>query len=661
LTGLYFLNSQAGVAFDSVLGARTVGAELTGSHNDSLKGRDWFYYAARYGDYLCNRKQADADGLLLANLEAAPNASNSYVALGDTYRDLGENALAVQRYEQALELSPSNAAILDRLAMLEVKNQRAQAITRWRNAYSILAKQAAQGQPSPDYFQTAAAILTHINEAGLEKELRPDAEVMLRAYIARNGGYNFLSFLDAILHGASDRKAALDWIIALTSAPEAQNILDELLQSGLVTHAEKDSLYQAQIARVRTAFQNAAGQEATSAKEQLQQLQIQYVQYLASKKRNADAWKALLEIDPPSGRPADIVLKVGALSGHLNEILQSYQSQPDSRPQGEQVLAVAAELNAPGYQDLALQIEEYEYTRELQGDFAPASAYLGLARVRLEQQRKQEALVLIQNATLAVGAPFENLPAAVALLEEMGQQQDALVYAKQWRTAEPWNIDARFAEARLASDKALLNEVRSSPQASYDIRAKAAAALNKLGDSIPGAQELDLLTHAAISPEEAAQPYFLFARLEAAKASTAPAVKTKLYSEAIAIQPALQVEALALAEAAFAAQQDALALSAFEKYRPLKNDAQLNHVQELAAAVYTKRQEFDAAASLYEQVVNSTTDAAVRARVEKLLAAARDEAQVEHANQARQPHVTQEVTQATVVKPRLSRAKGSAE
>jgi Tfp pilus assembly protein PilF len=652
LTGLYYLNLQAPRAFDAVLGPRTVGAELARQQNNSLKGNDWFYYAARYGDYLDNRKQADADSLLLANLEAAPNASNSYVRLGDTYRDLGQGPRAIQQYEQALELSPTSADVLDRLAMAERKDRQAQAITHWRAAFDVLAKRAAQGQPQPEYYQTAQTILTHVNEAGLEKDLRPDAEAMLRAYIARNGGYNFIPFLEGILHGVSDRKAALEWIITLTNAPETQNVLDELIQSSLVTSAEKEPLYRAEIARAQTALEGAAN-------EQLRLLRIQYVQYLASEKRDTDAWQALLAIDPPAARPPDLLLKIGALSGHLNEILQRYETQPDTRPPGEQILSVAGELNTQGYKDLARQMEEYEYTRELQGDSPSASAYLGLARVRLAQKRNQQALVLIQDVTLAVGAPFENLPAATTLLEEMGLKKEALAYAKQWRSAEPWNVDAQFAEARIASDTALLDAVRTLARASYEIRAKAAIALRGLAASSPGAQELDLLTHATISPEEAAQPYFVLARLQAARASTAPAAKVKLYAEAIATQPSLQKEVLGLAEAAFDANKDALGLAAFAKYHG--PGPQLGRVQELAAAVHTKRQEFGAAAALYEQALNSTTDQATRTRIEKLLTAAREEQRLDRANQARQPRVTQEVAQQMIVKPRLPRPKGSAE
>ena len=65
--------------------------------------------------------------------------------------------------------------------------------------------------------------------------------------------------------------------------------------------------------------------------------------------------------------------------------------------------------------------------------------------------------------------------------------------------------------------------------------------------------------------------------------------------------------------------------------------------------------------ALYEQALNSTPDPATRTRIEKLLAAAREEAQLEHANQVRQPRVTQEVAQQMIVKPRLPRPKGSAE
>ncbi len=96
-----------------------------------------------------------------ANLEAAPRASNSYVLLGDTYRDLGQGTAAIQQYEQALELSPTSAEILDRLAMTERNGQPTQAIAHWRAAFAVLVK----GNDYP----TAKIILTHVNESGLEK------------------------------------------------------------------------------------------------------------------------------------------------------------------------------------------------------------------------------------------------------------------------------------------------------------------------------------------------------------------------------------------------------------------------------------------------------------------------------------------------------------
>lgn len=131
LAGLYVLSSSPSTseAFNRVLGARTVDAQVADKQRDILHGSEWYYYAACYGDYLACRKEAASGEFLPASLESAPAAADSYVNLGKTYQDLGQVSQAMKQYRLALELSPGRSDVYDRLAILAIRTQqRSQAI-----------------------------------------------------------------------------------------------------------------------------------------------------------------------------------------------------------------------------------------------------------------------------------------------------------------------------------------------------------------------------------------------------------------------------------------------------------------------------------------------------------------------------------------------------
>lgn len=163
LTALYTLSREPwGVhSFDQALGPTTVGTELaSSSSNDFLREANWFYYAARYGDYLGYLKKPEAQNYLPASLEANPAASNSYVELADTLADLKRPARSAQLYREALQLSPDRADIYDRLAVLALTgNRRAEAIVDWRRAFEILADRVEKGPLPTDYWADRAGHL----------------------------------------------------------------------------------------------------------------------------------------------------------------------------------------------------------------------------------------------------------------------------------------------------------------------------------------------------------------------------------------------------------------------------------------------------------------------------------------------------------------------
>ncbi|MDQ2711703.1 MAG: hypothetical protein M3Y24_05605 [Acidobacteriota bacterium] len=660
LAGLYFLSPEPAVpaAFDSVLGPRTVDAELASLHTNAaaaLRGDVWFYYAARYGDYLSFRNQDPAD-LLPATLERAPAASNSYLTLGDTYRDLKQVGRALSLYADALQLSPDRADIHDHIAVLLIhSDQRQEATQHWREAFRLLADRVEQGPLSPDYWQTAQNVFTHINQARLTDELHPDAETMLRAYVKRNDGYNLRPFAEGMLAYAPDRTRALHWVLELARQTNTNSLASELENSKWLSLEQREPLYRFAVDRATTQLNNSAGEAANSAREQLTQAQINYVNYLLSAHRPQDAWRTLQTIQPPASRPAELVLKTAALSGHLEDELSRYRSQPNTAPPGDQVLAAAAALEHDHQED-ATRLKEFEYERELDGPQPSAAAHFGLAEVRLAQKRNAEAETLIKTATVAVGAPFENLPEAVRLLAKSGMKVEATQYAEQWKTAEPWDSKAQFAYARLKSDTALLNTIRQSGANPYSVRTSAAKEMGALKQPANGTTELDLLTHSAISPPEAEQPFFIQARLYAAQAAPNLNDRVNLLKQAIALNPGLITERVALANAALRTQQFALGMAAFESYRTSENDAvpELNETRLLAAEMLVARKRYSQAVALYNRVLAATSDAATRAPIEELRRKARTQSTLASLNAARQPVITEELTQPVVVKPKLT-------
>ena len=549
----------------------------------------------------------------------------------------------------------------------------------WREAYRLLAQRVEEGSLPPAYFESARMVLAHSNRYGVAKELRNDADAMLNAYIKRNGSYQFMTFVRGMLDHASDRADTISWILDLSRGPNMGGLLGELTESQLLTDKEKDPLYQERIRRERNQLASAQGEEAAQDREQLLAAIIAYAQYLNQDNRWEDAWKTLDEIEPLNQRPAELVLRLAALTGRLDALLSAYQSHNQDPPQPEQFLAVAAALISQGHNELAIKLEDYEYGRELQTETPSAAAYFGLANVRFEQKRTDEGLGLLRDVTLSVGEPFRNLPEAVRLLEQEHLKSNAAEYARQWRTAEPWNARAQLAAARLTSNAAELNTLRAANQADYSVRAQAATALRELNLPENGPTELDLLTHASISLQEVTQPFFVLSRLRAASLATAPADKLKLYSEAVSLAPLIHNERLPLAEVAFQLRFDDLGLASWRSYQALEPGGILGKayeleaddyretlgerlgVEELAAAVLVQRHEPDLALPLYNAILNQSPDPATRARIDKLKLVAERQTALIALNRRRQPKINQELVQPGVVARRYTQLQANSD
>ena len=69
--------------FDGALGGdATIGERIAHpvNRNEQLAGEVWFYYGSRYGEYLDEEKDAQAEGYLESELEHTPESADAYAA-----------------------------------------------------------------------------------------------------------------------------------------------------------------------------------------------------------------------------------------------------------------------------------------------------------------------------------------------------------------------------------------------------------------------------------------------------------------------------------------------------------------------------------------------------------------------------------------------------
>jgi hypothetical protein len=670
LSALYFAEykSAGAGAFDRVLGARTVRAELTdlqAPNSVALRGATWLYYGGRYGEFLGRSKSAEAWDLMPAPLESAPAASNSYVELGDSLREMNQIEPALREYRAAVELSPTRADVYDRISQTQFDaGFNAEARKNWVEALHLLINAAESASLAPEFVTTARHVISHLDRAGFSSELATEVDRLIVTIGRRRGVYNTTPLVAALLKGTPDIRPRMQQIFNLAPELDFSPVLSEITSGNWLSEQRKNALYRLSIDLVQQKITRSTGDAATVARDQFQQACTNYAAYLLSQNRGQDAWAILSQVGPER-RPADLVLKAAALSGHLPEQLTAWREDGAHAPNSDQALATAAELKHSGYADAALAIREFEYQRELQNPNPPASAYLGLADVRLEQLRAEEADALIRVAVMNVGAPFENLPAAEHLLESKGRKQQALAYAREWSQAEPWSGEAKLALATLEGNVTALEAIRSSRQFPYDVRVRAAETLAQLHHAVQGNDELALLTHDRISPEQASRAFYVAARLRAARQTTDNDAKRRLLSAAVANDPALDAPRLELVNAALSSGRLNFGVSALESYRrnaPL-SDARPELMQATvnALAMLISRSDFGRAVDLGSGFPATNFAGAERQRLEQLRAEAVAGQQLDSFNSQRQPFIHGELTQPVIVRPKLAHLPAGSE
>ncbi len=691
LVGLYFKANTPAVqtAFTDALGSMVIGDRIGKpvDRDRQLAGDIWFYYGARYGDYLNVVQQPNAADYLPAMIEDSPGNAGPYFDLAESYREAGDTTRASARYSDALQLNAHRADAHTRLAeLLWAAGKHGDASREWRLALEAFIWQQDHAAMQAAFWDGVKDLLVDIGQHDLLATLQPDADRLLKTYLRRNGVYQFGPLLDGILAAAGDPAKAVAWLIELSqSANDPQGVLAFAVREQPIPDAERDVLYQKLIEMDQAKLASSFGEPRQSAEASLRSWQIDWLRSLVNRKLTQRAQTVLASIpeEARKSRPDQIVpleLQVAALANNVSALLNRYAAMIE--PLSAEILRNAAnELKRMGDDAAARRVLEYLYSRELAAHKFDASNFLGLAEIRLEEKDPAAAVALLRRMTMLSGAPFDTLPDAARLLERYGRPDDAATFYEQRVKAVPWDNVSKEKLAELRKNNAELASLANDKTAEFTVRADASVAIRKLGGASlkTGSPELDLLASTAPLTEAAVnKPYWHRARVEAAGATNAAAAKIRLLMAAIAVNPEPSAPRMELFRIALAAKRYQLAVSSVAaaanapSYAPPETEEFPQYLAEQflqgtgagtterasiargLGEAYQQLNDPALAVYYYRLSLDLSKSQPQQAALEKNLEVMRAAVKLKIANEERRPVVTKNLEQPHIVKPRLT-------
>jgi tetratricopeptide (TPR) repeat protein len=575
LTGLYLRDHTAQVreGFNGALGGdATIGERIAHpvDRDEQLAGEVWFYYGSRYGEYLDEEKDAQAESYLEAELEHTPESANAYAQLADYSAEAGRGDAALVDYQHSLDLKSDQPAVLDQIAAIEWKQGRqTDALAAWQLAVKRLAAEMDARHVPESFWGDFAQVLGDVAAHGQYAAINEPVDAMLRVYLARNGDYRVEPLLEAGYHAHGD---SVDWLIEITTAATyPSGVLSTVQRSNWLQKSQASRL----LARIVELERRNAPDKPGEMNWLLESAESRLVDAQLDEKKYVEARAELARIPEKQRITAqwlDSVLRLAEAEAGLPQLIAQWKKQPAGAPASSDLRNAVGKLSEPSKR----MVMRFVYERALEARELTAPNFLGLAAIDLEEGDVPGAVALLKRLALVSQNPWTDTDSAASLLETHSRYAEAIEFLQPLAQASPWNAGykIRLAVATLAGDahsqQALetLTAAAADPKATYAERLAAAKALKGRGATNPvtGSAELDLLARGGCpSADEASKPYFVEARRAAAACAADDKTRERILSAAIAAEPANIALRIEYVWAAFASGRDAQALVAAER------------------------------------------------------------------------------------------------
>lgn len=574
LAGVYAdaRSPEVSQAFTAALGGGTIGERIRHhvDHEQQLAGGIWYYYGARYGEYLEAGHSTEADAWLPSTVEAAPGEAGAYFDLGSYYEDGGRDANAIAEYEDVLQLDANRGDAQNAIArILWREGRHDDAIARWKEALAAFDRIQNGGvRLEPNFWTDASETIEQIGKDKALPALRSDIEKLLRGYATVNGGYNIEPLLNAAFQACKSSDVDYGWVLDIADEATPGMFPPRAWDLTLV---ERERIQRRRVATAFRQMQASHGTERTSKEQEWIETRLALMGLSIDEGKLAEAREEWTGIPTTqSDSRTQMELRLTAATGTLAEVLARYRSDPAKAPSIYMLQQAAVILKNDHRADAADSVLEFLYDRELDSErFDPAN-FLGLAEVYLDRNETERAVKLLRRMTLIVDQPFDAYIRAATLLADRGKQADAVPFLRDRLKAVPWDDDARLQLARLLHGQEtvqVLSAVMQDGQSAYGTRT---AAARLLGDEAPDANvdavsELSLLRRGKIGIAEAARPFYIEARLAATDRLTDPQQRFDLYHDALAIDPENLQLRIGTIRAALAAGHDGIGKAVFER------------------------------------------------------------------------------------------------
>jgi cellulose synthase operon protein C len=528
-------NETTDGAFRATLGDGSITQRLAApvDRNQQLAGDLWFYYGARYGEYLSLGNSPVAEDYLPATLEQQPESASAYIDLAEWYAEQDKLPQAIAEYDYALQLIHNSPTIYDSQAMLLLRlGKKQEANKAWQQAVALLLKQIDLKRVPDSFWPDFTRIVGQHGARFQYSSARPQIDAMLRVYIKRNGSYMTEPLLRAIFQADGDANDAVSWILDLSAAGNSpDSVLENVVDTSWLPAPQKPRLYARMVELARDSANQAEGQAKSEAQNRLRHIQAQWIEALIKVENFAEARRELDAIPIENKKSQEPwlspELKIAAHDGSLASMVEAWKRDALSAPTSDVLRNAAAGLDATAKSTVLAFI----YASALDAHDLSATNFLGLAEIGIANGDMPGAIALLNRMVLVSQDPPTDLGSAASLLTRGGHYAEALPFLKKLTSTVPWDASCRVRldEAKLKAgqetDSALndLAALAADPAAIYAVRTQAAQLLSgrkRAGNF--GSAELNLLARGSISASEAQKPYFMAARITAAQSAPLP-------------------------------------------------------------------------------------------------------------------------------------------